>query len=115
MSSDLIKRANKLEQKGKLKKLKKFLPFIILTMILLLVFLPGRSKVVYATVETSPALRTGRQKYTVFKAKLNNKEVVEVKSKEHLELTYGDKIKLNKTTSILFNINRYSFYSKIYR
>lgn len=115
MSSNLLERAKKLEQKGKFKKLKKVLPFLLLLIMLLLTFLPAKSELVYANVETTPALRSGREKHTTFKAKLNNKEVVTVKSKVHLDLSNGDKIKINKTTSILFSIKRYSFYSKIYR
>lgn len=114
MSTDLLKRAKTLEKRDQLKKFKKVLPIIVILSIFLLIFLPGKSQVIYATVESPPAISGSQGKYTQFKAKLNNKEIVTVKSKDLLNLSAGDRIKINRTVSILFKIKRYSFYSKIY-
>lgn len=113
MSNDILKRAQKLEKRGQLRKLKKVSPLIILLTILILAFLPGKSESVSAEVVSPPSMNSNT-KHTEFTAKLKNREIVTVKSREYLELSSGDKIKLNRTTSILFNIKRYSFYSKIF-
>lgn len=114
MSADLAKRAEKLEKRGKIRKFQKITPLIILLFILFISFIPAKTKVIYAKVESSPGLISGNEKFTQFKAKLKSGEIVTVKSKEQLNLSYNDRIKVTQTTSILFNIKRYSFYSKLY-